>query len=138
ILADTVGYGQPAAVGRVFRRVIDDVAPLPVSGHFHDTRGLGLANVLTALNAGARSFDASLGGLGGCPYAPGATGNIVTEDLAFMLEAMGFDTGIDIDRLIKVREFVHRMLPSIEQHGAIAKAGLPKHFHAAPIAQAAE
>ncbi len=93
MLADTVGYGQPAAVERVFRRVIADVAPLPVGGHFHDTRGLGLANVLAALNAGARAFDASLGGLGGCPYAPGATGNIVIEDLVFMLEAMGFDTG---------------------------------------------
>jgi hydroxymethylglutaryl-CoA lyase len=138
LLADTVGYGQPAAIERVFRRVIADVAPLPVSGHFHDTRGLGLANVLAALNAGARSFDASLGGLGGCPYAPGATGNIVTEDLAFMLEAMGLDTGIDIDRLIKVREFVHSLLPNIAQHGAIAKAGLPKNFRAAPMAQAAE
>ena len=138
ILADTVGYGQPAAVERVFRRVIADVTPLPVAGHFHDTRGLGLANVLAALNAGARAFDASLGGLGGCPYAPGATGNIVTEDLAFMLEAMGFDTGIDIERLIKVRELVARALPNVVQYGAIAKAGLPKNFHAAPIAQAAE
>ena len=138
LLADTVGYGQPAAVERVFRRVIADVAPLPVAGHFHDTRGLGLTNVLAALNAGARAFDASLGGLGGCPYAPGATGNIVTEDLAFMLEAMGFETGIDVARLIKVREFVHSLLPDIAQHGAIAKAGLPKNFHSAPIAQAAE
>src|ERR1700680_2171420 len=134
-LADTVGYGQPAAVERVFRRVMADVAPLPVSGHFHDTRGLGLANVLAALNAGARAFDSSLGGLGGCPYAPGATGNIVTEDLAFMLEAMGFETGIDLDRLIAVRELVHDALPNVVQHGAIAKAGLPKNFHAAPVAQ---
>jgi hydroxymethylglutaryl-CoA lyase len=137
-LADTVGYGQPAAVERVFRRVMADVAPLPVSGHFHDTRGLGLANVLAALNAGARSFDASLGGLGGCPYAPGATGNIVTEDLAFMLEAMGFETGIDLDRLIAVRELVHEDLPNVEQHGAIAKAGLPKNFRPARLAEAAE
>jgi len=138
ILADTVGYGQPSAVERVFRRVIADVAPLPVTGHFHDTRGLGLANVLAALNAGARAFDASLGGLGGCPYAPGATGNIVTEDLAFMLEAMGFQTGIEIEQLIAVRELVARALPNVVQHGAIAKAGLPKNFHVAPIAQAAE
>ncbi len=137
-LADTVGYGQPAAVERVFRRVMADVAPLPVSGHFHDTRGLGLANVLAALNAGARAFDASLGGLGGCPYAPGATGNIVTEDLAFMLEAMGFETGIDLDRLLAVRELVHHALPKVEQHGAIAKAGLPKNFRPVPLAQAAE
>jgi hydroxymethylglutaryl-CoA lyase len=137
-LADTVGYGQPAAVERVFRRVMADVAPLPVSGHFHDTRGLGLANVLAALNAGARAFDASLGGLGGCPYAPGATGNIVTEDLAFMLEAMGFETGIDLDRLIAVRELVHDALPNVVQHGAIAKAGLPKNFRPTRLAEAAE
>src|SRR5262249_46966030 len=129
---------EGAVEERVFRRIIADVAPLPVSGHFHDTRGLGLANVLAALNAGARAFDASLGGLGGCPYAPGATGNIVTEDLAFMLEAMGFETGIDLERLLAVRELVHRALPNIVQHGAIAKAGLPKNFRAAPVAQAAE
>ena len=138
LLADTVGYGQPAAVERVFRRVIADVAPLPVAGHFHNTRGLGLANVLAALNAGARAFDASLGGLGGCPYAPGATGNIVTEDLAFMLEAMGFDTGVDIERLLEVRQLVARALPDVPQHGSIAKAGLPKNFRTAPMAQAAE
>jgi hydroxymethylglutaryl-CoA lyase len=138
LLADTVGYGQPAAIERVFRRVMRDVAPLPVGGHFHDTRGLGLANVLAALNAGARAFDASLGGLGGCPYAPGATGNIVIEDLVFMLEAMGFDTGIDLDRLLKVREVVHLALPNVVQYGAIAKAGLPRNFHATPHAAAAE
>ena len=137
-LADTVGYGQPAAVERVFRRVIADVAPVPVSGHFHDTRGLGLANVLAALEAGARAFDASLGGLGGCPYAPGATGNIVTEDLAFMLEAMGLATGIDLDRLVAVRELVKAALPAVALHGAIAQAGLPKNFPAAPVVQAAE
>ena len=138
-LADTVGYGNPAAVDRLFRRVIADVAPLPVSGHFHDTRGLGLANVLAALNAGARAFDASLGGLGGCPYAPGATGNIVTEDLVFMLEAMGFKTGIDLGRLVKVRDILARALPGVTLYGAIAKAGLPKNFHPLPAAaQAAE
>src|SRR5204863_84491 len=82
--------------------------------------------VLAALNAGARAFAASLGGLGGCPYAPGASGNIVTEDLAFMLEAMGFETGIKIDRLLAVRERVHSLLPDVVQYGAIAKAGLPK------------
>jgi hydroxymethylglutaryl-CoA lyase len=138
-LADTVGYGNPAAVERVFRRVIAEVSPLPVCGHFHDTRGLGLANVLAALNAGARTFDASLGGLGGCPYAPGATGNIVTEDLVFLLAAMGFATGIDLARLVKVRDILARALPGIALHGAIAKAGLPKNFHPAPAsAQAAE
>ena len=135
ILADTVGYGQPAAIGRVFRKVIADVAPLPVAAHFHDTRGLGLANVLAAFAAGCKAFDASLGGLGGCPYAPGASGNIVMEDTAFMFEAMGIETGIDIERLTRVREIVGRALPEVTLYGAIAKAGLPRNFH--PVAQAA-
>jgi hydroxymethylglutaryl-CoA lyase len=94
--------------------------------------------VLAALNAGARAFDASLGGLGGCPYAPGATGNIVIEDLVFMLEAMGYETGIDLDRLVEVRKLVHGALPNVVQYGAIAIAGLPKNFRPAPTAQAAE
>ncbi len=135
ILADTVGYGQPAAIGRVFRKVIADVAPLPVAAHFHDTRGLGLANVLAAFAAGCKAFDASLGGLGGCPYAPGASGNIVMEDTAFMFESMGIETGIDIDHLTRVREIVGRALPEVTLYGAIAKAGLPRNFH--PVAQAA-
>lgn len=136
ILADTVGYGQPAAIERVFRKVIADVAPLPVAAHFHDTRGLGLANVLAAYNAGCREFDASLGGLGGCPYAPGATGNIVMEDTAFLFESMGCETGIDLDRLVEVRKIVAKALPEVALYGAIAKAGLPRNFH--PVAQAAE
>src|SRR5919206_769480 len=135
ILADTVGYGNPAAIGRVFRKIIADVAPVPVCAHFHDTRGLGLANVLAAYAAGCRAFDASLGGLGGCPYAPGATGNIVLEDTVFMFEAMGVATGIDIERLSLVRELVAKALPGVTMYGAIAKAGLPRNFH--PVAQAA-
>src|SRR5580700_7239152 len=129
ILADTVGYGQPAAISRIFRRVISDVAPLPVAAHFHATRGLGLANVLAAFSAGCQAFDASLGGLGGCPYAPGATGNIVLEDTVFMFEAMGCSTGIDLDKLAGVREMVARALPEVTLYGAIAKAGLPRNFH---------
>jgi hydroxymethylglutaryl-CoA lyase len=136
ILADTVGYGQPAAIERVFRKVIADVGPLPVAAHFHDTRGLGLANVLAAYNAGCREFDASLGGLGGCPYAPGATGNIVMEDTAFLFESMGCKTDIDLDRLVEVRLIVAKALPEVPLYGAIAKAGLPCNFH--PVAQAAE
>jgi hydroxymethylglutaryl-CoA lyase len=136
ILADTVGYGQPAAIERVFRKVIADVSPLPVAAHFHDTRGLGLANVLAAYNAGCREFDASLGGLGGCPYAPGATGNIVMEDTVFLFESMGCETGIDLDRLVTVRAIVAKALPQVTLYGAIAKAGLPRNFH--PVAQAAE
>ena len=136
ILADTVGYGQPAAIERVFRKVIADVAPLPVAAHFHDTRGLGLANVLAAYNAGCREFDASLGGLGGCPYAPGATGNIVMEDTVFLFESMGCNVGIDLDRLVEVRKIIAKALPDVPLYGAIAKAGLPRNFH--PVAQAAE
>ncbi|MBV8889275.1 MAG: hydroxymethylglutaryl-CoA lyase [Alphaproteobacteria bacterium] len=135
ILADTVGYGQPAAIERIFRRVIPAVSPLPVAAHFHDTRGLGLVNVMAAFNAGCRFFDASLGGLGGCPYAPGATGNIVMEDTAFLFESMGCDTGLDLDRLVAVREIVARALPDVALHGAIAQAGLPRNFH--PVARAA-
>ena len=135
ILADTVGYGQPAAIERVFRAVIADVGPLPVMAHFHDTRGLGLANVLAAYNAGCHYFDASLGGLGGCPYAPGATGNIVLEDTVFMFEAMGCETGIDIAKLAAVREILAGALPQVTLYGAIAKAGLPRNFH--PVAHAA-
>jgi hydroxymethylglutaryl-CoA lyase len=135
ILADTVGYGNPGAISRIFRKIIADVAPLPVAAHFHDTRGLGLANVLAAFAAGCKYFDASLGGLGGCPYAPGASGNIVLEDTVFMFEAMGLETGIDLDKLARAREIVHRALPDVPLHGAIAKAGLPRNFH--PVAQAA-
>ena len=130
ILADTVGYGNPAAIGRIFRRVIADVAPIPVAAHFHDTRGLGLANVLAAFAAGCKAFDASLGGLGGCPYAPGATGNIVLEDTVFMFESMGLETGIDLDKLADARDIVARALPDVTLYGAIAKAGLPRNFHA--------
>ena len=128
MLADTVGYGNPAAIRRVFREVLDMAGSVPVAAHFHNTRGLGLANVLAALEVGVRSFDASLGGLGGCPWAPGATGNIVMEDTAFMLEAMGFDTGIDLDRLIEVRRMVEGFMPGITFHGDLPKAGIPKNY----------
>src|SRR5690349_12157012 len=129
ILADTVGYGNPGAISRIFRKVIADVAPLPVAAHFHDTRGLGLANVLAAFAAGCKYFDASLGGLGGCPYAPGASGNIVLEDTVFMFEAMGVATGIDIEKLAEARALLHDALPEVALYGAIAKAGLPRNFH---------
>ena len=91
--------------------------------------------MLAAFAAGCKAFDASLGGLGGCPYAPGATGNIVLEDTVFMFEAMGIETGIDIEKLAAVRETVARALPEVTLYGAIAKAGLPRTFH--PVASAA-
>src|SRR5579871_1905309 len=128
VVADTVGYGNPAAVQRVFKSVIAEVGKLPVAAHFHDTRGLGLANVHAALEAGVRAFDASLGGFGGCPYAPGATGNIVMEDLVFLLETMGLRTGVDLDKLIAVRKIVQTALPTLQMYGNLAKAGLPKNF----------
>ena len=128
MLADTGGLGDPARVRRLFEAVTGLVGPLPLAAHFHDTRGLGLANVCSALSAGVRRFDASLGGLGGCPFAPGATGNINTEDCAFMLAAMGFATGIDLAALLRLRERVETWLPEERFTGALARAGLPKGF----------
>ena len=125
-LADTVGYADPAAVRRLFKAVAGQVGAERLSAHFHDTRGLGLANVLAALDVGVRRFDGSLGGLGGCPFAPGATGNIVTEDLVFMLESMGLATGVDLPALVAVRAILARSLPGVALHGAVAKAGIPK------------
>ena len=101
-------------------------ANVAVGAHFHDTRGLGLANVLAACEAGVRRFDASLGGLGGCPFAPGATGNIDTEDCVFLLASLGFETGIDLDRLLAVRADLGGWLPNERLSGALFKAGLPR------------
>jgi hydroxymethylglutaryl-CoA lyase len=127
-LADTVGYGNPAQVRRLFELVRKAVGERLNSAHFHDTRGTGLANVVAALDVGIRSFDASLGGLGGCPYAPGASGNIATEDLVFMLETMGFDTGIRLDGLLQARRKLEDLLPGQTFYGKLAAAGVPKHL----------
>ncbi|CAL8479995.1 hydroxymethylglutaryl-CoA lyase [Caballeronia sp. EK] len=127
-IADTVGYANPAQVRALMRQVLALAGQVPVACHFHDTRGLGLANVMAALDAGVRAFDASLGGLGGCPFAPNATGNINTEDTVFMLEAQGLRTGIDIDELLAIRETIAAWLPGEPFTGAIARAGLPKTF----------
>ncbi|CAO3425394.1 hydroxymethylglutaryl-CoA lyase [Azospirillum endophyticum] len=132
-LADTVGYADPAQVRRLYKRVQDIAGDRLRSAHFHDTRGLGLANCLAVLDIGIREFDASLGGLGGCPHAPGASGNVATEDLAFMLESMGFDTGVDLDALIGAQRLLAALLPGQTLHGKIAAVGLPKHFHRSPV-----
>ena len=135
-LADTVGYANPEQVKRLFRQVRKALGEdFAIEAHFHNTRGLGLANALAAYEVGVRSFDSTLGGLGGCPWAPGASGNVVTEDLVFMFESMGVRTGIDIGRLIEVRQTVFVALPDAELYGHIAKAGLPKGYQ--PLSQAA-
>lgn len=128
-LSDTTGYANPAQVKRMFARLRHEVGSDKMGGaHLHNTRGQGLANVVAALDVDVTTFDSSLGGLGGCPYAPGATGNIVTEDLVFMLEAMGLRTGIDVEALIVAREVLLRGLPDEAIYGNVPEVGLPKGF----------
>jgi hydroxymethylglutaryl-CoA lyase len=132
-LADTTGMGNPAQVKRLFKRLKSELGPLAGGAHFHNTRGQGLANVVAALDAGVTTFDSSQGGLGGCPYAPGATGNIVTEDLVFLLEAMGLRTGVDVEKLVAARPLILAGLPGETLYGHIPDVGLPKGFVAALI-----
>jgi hydroxymethylglutaryl-CoA lyase len=127
-LSDTVGYANPAQVRRLFRRLRAEVGKHAGAAHMHNTRGLGIVNCLAAWDEGVRTFDASLGGLGGCPYAPGASGNAVTEDLVFMFEAMGVRTGIDIRKLIAARAPLMAGLPGEPVYGMTPEAGLPKGF----------
>jgi hydroxymethylglutaryl-CoA lyase len=136
-LADTVGYANPVQVKRLFRLVGAEVGGRMGGAHLHNTRGQGLANVVAALDAGVTTFDSSLGGIGGCPYAPGATGNIVTEDLVFLLESMGLDTGVDLDRLIAARDVLAQALPGEPLYGHVPAAGLPKGFVPAAAGRAA-
>jgi hydroxymethylglutaryl-CoA lyase len=124
-IADTVGYAGPKQVGELTRSVVKLAGPRPVCVHLHDTRGMGIANASAALDAGARVLDGSLGGLGGCPFAPGATGNVVFEDLVFLCESKGFATGIDIDRLVAVRSILRSEMPDEPLYGGLARAGLP-------------
>jgi hydroxymethylglutaryl-CoA lyase len=127
-LADTVGYAAPGAVKSLFDQVVKLAAGKPVYCHFHDTRGLGLANAYAALEAGVTGFDASTGGLGGCPFAPGASGNIVMEDLVFMFEKQGIRTGVDLDLYREARRIAEATLPDESFYGTIFRAGLPKGF----------
>jgi hydroxymethylglutaryl-CoA lyase len=131
MVADTVGYADPKQVREVFQAVLAETGKIPVAAHFHDTRGTGLANVSAALDCGIRSFDASLGGLGGCNFAPGASGNIVMEDLCFMLDSMGLRTGVDMAKLLAAREIPARHLGAASLSGALARAGLPNHYQTA-------
>jgi hydroxymethylglutaryl-CoA lyase len=128
-LSDTTGYANPARVRRLTKAVWAAVGRDQLTGlHLHNTRGQGLANVVAALDIGLTTFDASLGGIGGCPFAPGASGNIVTEDLVFLLEAMGLRTGIDIPKLLEVRRLVEAALPGEQLYGFVPDAGVPKGF----------
>ena len=130
-LADTTGMANPRQVARLVARVLDDMPATHLTLHFHNTRGLGLANVLAAYEAGARRFDAALGGLGGCPFAPGASGNICTEDLVNMCEEMGIPTGVDLQKLIALS----RTLPALLGHdvpGQLMKAGRNCDVHPVP------
>ena len=127
-LSDTTGMANPAQVRRLFKRMFAAIGSKTGAAHMHNTRGLGLANCLAAWDVGVRTFDSSLGGLGGCPYAPGASGNVVTEDLVFMFEAMGLRTGVDIGMLIAARAALQAGLPGEPVYGMTPEAGLPLGF----------
>jgi hydroxymethylglutaryl-CoA lyase len=124
-IADTVGYAGPKQVAELTKAIVKLSGAKPVCVHLHDTRGMGIANASAALDAGARILDGSLGGLGGCPFAPGATGNVVFEDLVFLCESKGFATGIDIDKLVAVRSILRSEMPGEALYGGLARAGLP-------------
>jgi len=130
-LADTVGYANPAQVRRVFARTRRELGDKLEGAHFHNTRGLGLANALAAFEEGITHFDSSMGGLGGCPFAPGASGNVITEDLVFMFESMGRATGIDFDKLLAARTVLTEAIPEEPVYGHTPQAGLPKNFRRA-------
>jgi len=127
-LSDTVGCANPAQVQRLFRRLRAELGDKAGAAHLHNTRGLGLANCLAAYEVGVTTFDASQGGLGGCPYAPGASGNVVTEDLVFRFEAMGVATGIDLRALIAARAALQAGLPGEPLYGMTPLAGVPRGF----------
>jgi hydroxymethylglutaryl-CoA lyase len=124
-IADTVGYAGPKQVGELTKAAVRIACSKPVCVHLHDTRGMGIANAAAALDAGARVLDGSLGGLGGCPFAPAATGNVVFEDLVFLCESKGFATGIDLEKLIAVRSILKSEMPNEPLYGGLARAGLP-------------
>jgi hydroxymethylglutaryl-CoA lyase len=130
-LADGVGYANPAQIKQVCTAVRNDIGDRLSAIHLHDTRGLALANAFAAYECGIRTFDSALAGLGGCPFSPGASGNVATEDVVFMFEAMGLRTGIDIDAMIACRTFLSDNLPDDKLHGHLPLAGVPKGFLAA-------
>ena len=130
-LADTVGYGDPVQIRAKLRAVRAEIGPVLQGLHLHDTMGLGIANAVAGLEEGIRKFDGAHAGLGGCPFAPGASGNIVTEDLVFMLESLGFATGVDLAQLIAARTILQEGLPDEKLHGQVSRAGIPRTYRAA-------
>lgn len=132
-LADTVGYADPRQVGELYAQVRQVAGQRLGCGHFHDTRGLGMANLMAALQAGETRFDACLAGIGGCPHAPGASGNVATEDVVYLFASMGIETGIDFDKLMALRNQVAQWLSGECLHGAIAQAELPKTLRSSPL-----
>lgn len=127
-LADTVGFAGPDQVTDLITRVQKELGDVALGIHLHDTRGMGIANASAALDAGIRVIDGSLGGLGGCPFAPGATGNVVFEDLVYLCERKGFATGIDLEQLVSVRDIAASAMPNEQLFGAIPSAGAPRHI----------
>ena len=127
-IADTVGYANPNQVKEIFKSLNKISKNIPLAAHFHDTRGMGLANVISAIDEGVKRFDASLGGLGGCPYAPGASGNIATEDCVYMIESMGFSTGIDLKKLLKLRKYLKEWMKNDILYGNLLTSGFAKTF----------
>jgi hydroxymethylglutaryl-CoA lyase len=131
-LSDTTGMADPETVRRLFKGLQSAVGEKAGAAHLHNTRGLGLANCLAAFDVGVRTFDSSQAGLGGCPYAPGASGNVVTEDLVFMFEAMGVSTGVNLERLMAARSVLAQALPGEPLYGMVTEAGVPAHLRCAP------
>lgn len=125
-LADTVGFAGPSQISDLVGRVRKELGNVVINIHLHDTRGMGVANASAALDAGVRVIDGSLGGLGGCPFAPGATGNVVFEDLVYLCERKGFATGIDLEKLVSVREIAASEMPDEQMYGALPRAGAPR------------
>jgi len=131
-LSDTTGFASPSQVRDYTRHIHELLGPERLTGvHLHNTRGQGLANVMAALEAGLTTVDSSMGGIGGCPFAPGASGNIVTEDLVFLLESMGLKTGINFEKLFEARRVLAAALPDVPLYGFTPDAGLPKGFRPA-------
>ena len=131
-LSDTTGMADPGTVRRLFKGLQSAVGEKAGAAHLHNTRGLGLANCLAAFDVGVRTFDSSQAGLGGCPYAPGASGNVVTEDLVFMFEAMGVSTGVNLERLMAARSVLAQALPGEPLYAMVTEAGVPAHLRCAP------